>query len=241
MPWYDLARVVDASRAFAGEIERHSRQFHAPGYDISWGAEQVRKAGSELKLALEDHTVSDPSDSSEVRALMEFSRVGDRAHVQCEIVRECLKQLLARINHPCDPTEGASRGSKPPKEGLEDRELELPELPHLIFATDVLRGLDKELGQKTPRRRDPTNTKTRAAKLKEMSKVDKAIQILNFRTRRQGYPINVEDIADDPDVGCTHQNLYKSKRFMEEHAEADKWRMSNWGVIRERTPTRDST
>jgi hypothetical protein len=56
----------------------------------------------------------------------------------------------------------------------------------------------------------------RTRRPREISKIQKAIALLRYRAEKGRQSIRIRDIASDPYVACSPQNLYKSPAFMKE-------------------------
>jgi hypothetical protein len=159
----DLYRVVAAARGFIATLERHAGHYEAPGNNVALSFANVLIAAQELLLALEGRRFWDPPkpvDDAPVRIF--FGTESVEAARLCDIIRECLRQSLRRIGYPVlkqtgdDPFKDAPYGLLPSMESLEDLpQVGLPELEHLIDATDELEGLANRIASPSVRPADP--------------------------------------------------------------------------------------
>jgi hypothetical protein len=169
MSLYDVPRVVKAGRKFSAAIERHARQYAAPGYDTARGASTVLLAGRELHAALEGRTIFEPAGQPTNPGT--FSGTVDEyaASIQYKIIRECLRRLLWRIGLRDDDGIGAQSGFHPSLGGLgELPEGGLEELPRLNEAVDELdKVVNAALLPGGPTPSDPAALADLIAKVKE--------------------------------------------------------------------------
>src|SRR5271165_1026574 len=86
----DAPRIVAASRKFISQIQQFDHQYDAPGYNRHRVQVLITLTAQELNLALEGRTLFGP-------ATIPAGSVCDyRSEIQCNVIRECLRQLLAR-------------------------------------------------------------------------------------------------------------------------------------------------
>jgi hypothetical protein len=210
---------VRAAREFITVITRHAEQYDAPGYERErhLAITTVVIAATELHLALEGRTIFDPPTRRDDAAPRVFGEIELHVTPQLGIIAECLRHLLRRIGYVGEQTEGASYGTLPSIKGLENLpQVGLPELPHLIKATDALDALINRCPTSGARADDqkvvPQQNNQRRGRRRGQDKIGEAITRLTARMK-DDLPVDIPSIAKD--VGCSPENLRQSKRFID--------------------------
>jgi hypothetical protein len=231
MSTIDMSRVVAAARHFISKVERHDRQYDAPGYATHRGTCIVLEAGRELHFALEGREWFDPYVPKGDTGVEAFVGMTYEASTQIGILKECLRRTLRRLGI-FDPDNLAAKHGLIPHLPSRD-ELPgdgLPEMPYLIEATDELERLSQS--QVLPTLKPDTTEDygcthgpdvrglmvhpserkiNRRGRRKGVNHVNLALTELTSRLK-DDRPIGIHELARA--VGCTPENLNQSKRFM---------------------------